>query len=197
MKLLKFIFRFVFVSIISFALYFLIIKFFNSIFISDSLIFPYALHPFDLNVKIPTAWHYIKLIFKISLIFNLIVLLNSLFSYLFPNKRKNKSKHRRKQKSTNLSLLIGRNSYNSPFFINDKGLFQNVLITGTIGSGKTSSVMYPFCRQLIFYSKDNLFKKIGMLILDVKGNFYKQILEYAREANRLDDVIVIEIKRKI
>ena len=43
------------------------------------------------------------------------------------------------------------------------------------------------------YSKDNIFNKIGMLILDVKGNFYNQVLEYAKQANRLDDVLVLEL----
>ena len=30
-----------------------------------------------------------------------------------------------------------------------------------------------------------------MLILDVKGNFYKQVKKYARSANRLDDLIIV------
>ena len=53
--------------------------------------------------------------------------------------------------------------------------------------------MYPFCKQLINFSTNNIFGKLGMLILDVKGNFYKQVLEYAKLSKRLDDVIVIEI----
>ena len=54
--------------------------------------------------------------------------------------------------------------------------------------------MYPFCKQLINFSTNNIFEKLGMLILDVKGNFYKQVLEYAHLSGREDDVIVIEIK---
>ena len=137
------------------------------------------------------------MIFKISLLFNLIVILNSAFSYFFPNKNKLKYKRQKRIKATKLSLFVGKNSQNNlPVYINEKGLFQNILITGTIGSGKTSSLMYPFCNQLISYPKDNLFKKIGMLILDVKGNFYKQILDYAKNVNRLSDVIVIELNGK-
>ena len=198
MKFLKFVLRLIFVSSISFALYYLIIKFFNSIFYAKTLIFPYALHPFDLCTKIPTTWYYIKHMFKTSLFFNLIVLLNSVFSLIFPNKKKNKiKKHIKKIKATDLSLLVGKDSRtNTPVIINEKGLFQNILVTGTIGSGKTSSIMYPFCRQLINYSKNNFFKKIGMLILDVKGNFYEQVLEFAKEADREDDVIVIELNGK-
>lgn len=47
--------------------------------------------------------------------------------------------------------------------------------------------MYPLLNQLMEYSSPNL----GMLILDVKGNFYKQVLEYAKAHNRTSDIIVI------
>ena len=38
------------------------------------------------------------------------------------------------------------------------------MITGTIGSGKTSSAMYPFTRQLIEYKSNNKKEKLGLLI---------------------------------
>jgi len=197
LKFLKFIFRIIFVSCFTSCTYYFIIKFFSPIFLATTLIFPYAIHPFDLCSKTPFAWHYIKIVFKASLLFNLIVVLNSIFLYLFPNKKNSKIRHPRRKKSKNLSLLVGKSfQNNSPVYINEKGLFQNILVTGTIGSGKTSSLMYPLCKQLISCYKDTLFKKIGMLILDVKGNFYKQVLQYASEANRLDDVIVIELSGK-
>ena len=69
------------------------------------------------------------------------------------------------------------------------------MITGTIGSGKTSSVMYPFTKQLIQYNFA-LNNPIGMLILDVKGNFYKQVQIYCSSFNRTDDLIVIELGGK-
>ena len=68
---------------------------------------------------------------------------------------------------------------------------QNILVTGTIGSGKTSSAMYPFTKQLIEYKSNISEEKLGMLILDVKGNYYKQILEYAKLYNLEDDLIII------
>ena len=75
----------------------------------------------------------------------------------------------------------------------ESGLYQNFLITGTIGSGKTSSAMYPFTKQLLrnnFYNPKN---KIGMLILDVKGNYYNQVKQYCEKYNLLEDLIVIEL----
>ena len=40
--------------------------------------------------------------------------------------------------------------------------------------------MYPFTRQFFEYNFNNKENKIGMLILDVKGNFYKQVKIYAQ-----------------
>ncbi len=57
------------------------------------------------------------------------------------------------------------------------------MITGTIGSGKTSSAMYPFTKQLFEYNSSHQDDKIAMLILDVKGNYYKQIQKYANDYN--------------
>ena len=53
--------------------------------------------------------------------------------------------------------------------------------------------MYPFSRQLINYKAHLLNEKLGFLILDVKGNFYMKIQEFAKECNRLEDVIIIEL----
>ena len=61
------------------------------------------------------------------------------------------------------------------------------MVTGTIGTGKTSSAMYPFTKQLINMN-------IGMLILDVKGNFHQKVQEFAQKTNR--NVIVIELGGK-
>ena len=70
------------------------------------------------------------------------------------------------------------------------------LLHGTIGSGKTSSAIYPFVEQIISYEHLNSAKKIGMLVLDVKGNFYKFVLDIAKKKFRENDVIVIELNGK-
>ena len=91
-----------------------------------------------------------------------------------------------------MNLLVGKDiNANHNVYIPESGLYQNFLITGTIGSGKTSSAMYPFTEQLLKYNSEHKCDKIGMLILDVKGNYYKQILEYAKLYNLEDDLIVI------
>ena len=67
-------------------------------------------------------------------------------------------------------LFIGQDNKKNNIYIPEKGLYQNILITGTIGCGKTSSAMYPFTNQLINYKFYDPNNKIGMLILDVKGS---------------------------
>lgn len=87
---------------------------------------------------------------------------------------------------------------NKNIFIPESGLYQNFLITGTIGTGKTSSAMYPFTEQLIYYNSKSLnFKKIGILILDVKGNYYKFISNLCKKYGLINDLIVIELDSNI
>lgn len=194
MKFILFILRYAFTFVISFLLYFFVTHLFKPIFEATSIIFPYAIHPFDICLKAPTAWFYIKLAFKFTLAFNLFTLAKSLTSIIFPKKFSKKEKIKNSKKPKTLSLYVGNNFKTTfPIYLNEKGLYQNILITGTIGSGKTSSAMYPFCKQLMEFSRNNIFNKIGMLILDVKGNFYKQVLEYSSLCDRKGDVIVIEI----
>lgn len=95
-----------------------------------------------------------------------------------------------------LSLYIAKDNNGIPIFLPAASLYQNILITGTIGSGKTSSAMYPFTRQLIKYNYDNEAKKLGMLILDVKGNYYSQVKKYASYYRRENDLVVVELRRE-
>lgn len=97
-----------------------------------------------------------------------------------------------------MNLLVGEEiENNTKIYIPESGLYQNFLITGTIGSGKTSSAMYPFTEQLIKYNFNNPNDKIGMLILDVKGNYCEQVKKYAEDFNLKDDLIIIELDSNI
>ena len=97
-----------------------------------------------------------------------------------------------------LHLLIGQDEKtNNKIYVPESGLYQNFLITGTIGSGKTSSCMYPFTEQLLKYNSDNPNSKIGMLILDVKGNYYNQVKSYVKDFALTQDLIVIELNNNV
>ena len=167
----------------------------------------------------PRVWIVIKIIFLINNLVISILFINKIENKIKNNKINNKAKtnsflsyEKNKKEENNiktlnkkinieenkkyLKILIGTDTKNNKIFIPEKGLYQNILITGTIGTGKTSSAMYPITEQLIKYNSDNDNLKIGMLILDVKGNYYKQVKKYADKYNRNDDLIIIEINGK-
>ena len=53
--------------------------------------------------------------------------------------------------------------------------------------------MYPFTKQLIDYKASNSYEKLSMLILDVKGNYFNQVVNFAASSNRLKDIICIDL----
>jgi hypothetical protein len=55
--------------------------------------------------------------------------------------------------------------------IPERGLFTGIAIVGAVGSGKTASCMYPFAEQILAYRAEEPDRRIGGLILEVKGDF--------------------------
>ena len=188
---------------IFFCLFFLFIScffgiiIFYPIYFSKEIIITYGIHPFDICSKNPLLWKYIKIVFIFTyifsnIIFSIFIYNKLLFNIFYKINIKNKNcKKNINNNISNLNLLIGKDFNNTNIYIPENGLYQNFLITGTIGSGKTSSAMYPFTNQLIKYNSQNPTDKIGMLILDVKGNYYNQILKYVKLYNLENDLIII------
>lgn len=146
----KFLYKIIF-FVISFPVTSLIIyHIFKPIFTANHLIFPYAIHPFDIVSVYPNTWILLKKIYFLTFLFSYFILFNKIFNLIFlkiPKPNKKVPYLENSQASNELSLLVGF-SNNTPIFINEKGLYQNILITGTIGTGKTSSAMYPFTRPI-------------------------------------------------
>ena len=170
---------------------------FKPIFTANSLIFPFAINPFDIVKVYPKTWNLIIKFYFISFFFSFSILFSKFLKflkYLFPNH--NQIKHQKEKTiCTGLSLFLGLEN-KIPYYISEKGLYQNILITGTIGTGKTSSAMYPFTKQLIEYKASNPSEKLSMLILDVKGNYFNQVINFANNCNRLNDIISIDLSGK-
>lgn len=198
---MKILFKVAFIFFLTLFSFIIMFYFLHPVFYSSSIIIPYSISKFDICTKIPNAWKYIKIIYLVTFIYSCILFSNSLFSILFKNKLPTKTQKKKPVKSKiskdTLSIYIGKNSKDEDIIIDEKGLYQNFLITGTIGSGKTSCAMYPFTKQLINYKSENKHEKLGMLILDVKGNFYNQVKKYAEDCNRTDDLKIIEIGGEI
>lgn len=167
------------------------------IFQAKELIITYGLKPFDICESNAKLWQYIKIMYVITFFSSNLICSNLIYNKI-PIKKKTEKHLDIKNKDEELNLLIGYNQKTKEkIYIPKSGLFQNFLITGTIGSGKTSSAMYPFTKQLIKYNNLNPNNKIGMLILDVKGNYYNQVKKYIKKYNLEDDLIVIELNSKI
>src|SRR5438876_2646143 len=75
--------------------------------------------------------------------------------------------------------------------IPERGLFTGIAILGAVGSGKTSCCMYPFAEQILAYKANDKDKRVGGLILEVKGDFCRKIHEILIRHNRSEDYIEI------
>ena len=180
-------------------------KIFYPIYTADELIITYGLKPFDICSKNPVLWKYLKITHILTFTFSSIICTNFIISKISKKffKPKQKSKTLTKENllthsSKNLQLLIGfdENSKHN-IYVPESGLYQNFLITGTIGSGKTSSAMYPFTEQLLKFNANHKDNKIAMLILDVKGNYYSQVQDFCKKYDLSSDLIVIELNSHI
>ena len=194
----RFIFTFIFLALINFYSY----KFFLPIYQAKEVIVSFGLHPSDICYDNPNLWNYIKISFIFLYNFSNFILINSLISK-FKIFEKNTSSRKNPQKKTSskqseLQLIIGKDiSTNKKIYLPEPGLYQNFLITGTIGTGKTSSAMYPFTEQLLKYNSLHPNNKLGILILDVKGNYYSQVKQFAIKYLLERDIIEIGLNSKI
>lgn len=174
---------------------------FQEIFYSNNILIDFALHPFNICEKYPDLWNFIKVSYVLSFNISILIMSNLIYSVIFSKPKKNKNDNNLSNTNSNLNselnLLVGTDINDNFVYINEKGLYQNILITGTIGSGKTSSAMYPFTKQLIEYKADNKKEKLGLLILDVKGNYHKQVEKYCNLYNRQKDLIVLSLDGNI
>ena len=75
--------------------------------------------------------------------------------------------------------------------IPQRGLYTGVMILGAVGSGKTSACMYPYVDQLLRWRAQDPALKVGGLVLEVKGDFCRQVRQIVRAANRETDYLEI------
>jgi hypothetical protein len=73
----------------------------------------------------------------------------------------------------------------------ERALFTGTAIVGAIGTGKTSCCMYPFAEQILAYRAGDREKRIGGLVLEVKGDFCYKVRSILERYNRAEDYIEI------
>lgn len=159
--------------------------FFHSLFNCEELQYTFLFKEFYFN---PWTWEKIKNYYSIVVIISWILISISFYNKLSFTSQDDSKPINSTNTASDLSLTLGKNKDSLlPVIIPEKGLYQNVLITGTIGTGKTSSAIYPFIHQLLKHD-------MGMLILDVKGNLHIKVKEMAKKLNK--KVRVIELSGK-
>jgi hypothetical protein len=87
----------------------------------------------------------------------------------------------------------GPSSTPSWLTVPERGLFTGIAVFGAVGSGKTSSCLYPFADQILSYQALNKDARIGGLILEVKGDFCHRVKEILERCGRGDDYIEISL----
>ena len=161
------------------------------------MILPYGLNPFDICYY-TDLWNFFKHSFIIFYVISNTIIINSIFTRFCFFLPKTKSKTQSSQNISSIYLLIGQNDITKKdIYISEYGLYQNFLITGTIGTGKTSSAMYPFTEQLLKYNFNNPKQKLGILILDVKGNYYPQVKKFTQKYDLESDLLEISLNSNI
>ncbi len=78
--------------------------------------------------------------------------------------------------------------------IPERGLYTGILVVGAIGSGKTSACMYPYVDQLLAYRATDPARKAAGLVLEVKGDFCRQVRDILRRHGREDDYVEVSLE---
>ena len=107
------------------------------------------------------------------------------------------------RKRTELSLVVGEVHHprkqvpsETPrwLVIPERGLFTGIAIVGAVGSGKTAGCMYPFAEQILAYRAQDPDRRIGGLILEVKGDFCGKVQEILARHGRAGDYVEISLE---
>jgi TraM recognition site of TraD and TraG len=77
--------------------------------------------------------------------------------------------------------------------IPERGLHTGIMILGAIGSGKTSGCMYPFAQQILAYRARDAARRIGGLVLEVKGDFCHKVRTLLERQGRSGDYLEVSL----
>jgi len=77
--------------------------------------------------------------------------------------------------------------------IPERGLYTGIIVLGAIGSGKTTGCMVPFAEQVLSFHADNRDRRVGGLVLEVKGDFCHKVREILERHGRAEDYIEISL----
>src|SRR5581483_4374392 len=75
--------------------------------------------------------------------------------------------------------------------IPERGLYTGIAIVGAVGTGKTSACMYPYVEQLLAFQAADRARKVGGLVLEVKGDFCRHVRDLLARHGRAADYVEV------
>ena len=78
--------------------------------------------------------------------------------------------------------------------IPERGLFTGVAVIGAVGSGKTTGCLYPFADQILGYGHADPTRRIGGLVLEVKGDFCHEVHAILQAHGRASDYLEVSLE---
>lgn len=126
---------------------------------------------------------YFKIFYYLASYYFIFYIISKISKYILKRNEKNNKKE--KLENDNF-LLLGTSEKGDKVSIDKVGAFQNILITGSIGSGKTSSAITNILDGLI---KAN----IPGLIIDVKGNYINTVKKVLKKYGCEDKLVEISL----
>ncbi len=108
----------------------------------------------------------------------------------------------RPEDRTELCLVLGERHHRTAptrgrqpdrLVIPERGLYTGLAIIGAIGSGKTSACIYPYVEQLLAYRADDPTRRLGGLVLEVKGDFCRHVQHILARHGRAEDYIEVSL----
>lgn len=78
--------------------------------------------------------------------------------------------------------------------IPERGLFTGLAVFGAVGSGKTTGCILPFAEQVLAYRAQDKEKRVGALVLEVKGDFCKKLHDILVNYDRVDDYVEVSLQ---
>jgi len=171
---------------------------FKDIIFSNFIILDLGYKKIELISTFENYWSFfIKLYYLVYNVFLVVLFGKGVSIYIYKKDKKLLNQEKYKTEIYKNEIYIGKN-LTEDIYLKKEELYKNLLITGSIGTGKTSSAINKFCKYMI----EN---KISGLIIDIKGNYVDTVEKFIKD-NRDCELIVISedsnvkynpIKRKV
>ncbi|MDD2627514.1 MAG: hypothetical protein PHD20_01335 [Clostridia bacterium] len=162
----------------------LILTIFKDVLFSNFVVLDIGYKKIELVSTFENYWKTFKNIYIFLHIIFTIIITNNII-YILQKRNENKSK----EAVTKEGVDLGKTSSNNNVHLLDDDLYKNILITGSIGTGKTSGAINTFCEYMIK-------NEVPGVILDIKGNYVDTVENIAKYYKKEKNIRIISETNK-